>query len=142
MRLKAPCLRPLVLETESPASPEDMSNSSSRTSLEQLIELERALIVSLDPVTIKETLTKLHSMKSSRKFSNLCSQWELDNFYVSIISSSTVDAMGFDLLSIIFAKARLCCCNGDYKVAKSLVSFINVSSSYLQLNGNYGYVHN
>ena len=127
LRLNAPCLRPLVLENESPASPDNMT--SSMTSDEQIAELEHTLIVTFDPTTIKDTLTQLHSATSGRKFSNLCSQWELSNLYFTTISSTTKDALSHDFFSILLVKAHLCCKDSDYSKAKSIVTYLHVRNS-------------
>ena len=124
LRLKAPCLRPLVLENESPASPDNMA--SSMTSDEKVAELEHTLIITFDPSTIRSALSQLHSATSGRKFFNLCSQWELSHLYLSTISSTSKDVLGQDFFSILLAKAQLCCKDSDFSKAKSIVSYLHV----------------
>ena len=133
IRLNAPHLRPLVLESESPASPEGMT-SSILSNEEKITEMERTLISTFDPIVIKDTLSSLHGATSGRKFHNLCHQWELSNLYLSTIAASTKDTLSSDCFAILFAKAQMCCRDQDYAKAKKIIYYIYVSILFENVN--------
>ena len=134
MRLKTPCLRPLVLENESPASPDSMT-SPGQSNAERLVELEQSLIVSSNPDVIKETVTQLHAATSGRKFRYLCCHWEASELHNSMINSVASDPVKADIVAIMLAKSELCCRDGDYGAAKQLVSYLHVSANIYSVVG-------
>ncbi|XP_076815986.1 integrator complex subunit 8-like isoform X1 [Clavelina lepadiformis] len=123
VRLQTENQRPLVLENESPASPEMMSEST--PSKTQISELEQTLLCTFEPYLIKDTLNQLHKVADGKNFFNLCHQWELPVVYATAISSATSEAMRYDFIYIMIAKSFHCFLDGDFSAAKQLLSFLN-----------------
>ncbi|XP_022092022.1 integrator complex subunit 8-like [Acanthaster planci] len=114
-----PVLCQRVLKEETVAMEIGSSAQTDNMAL-QLGHLEQRLLLSNSHLELESILTQLHRLGPGKRYSNICSKWQIEKSYAFIL-----DGMGNkktqDVLFLLLVKAQHCTEIKNYTAAKSLL---------------------